>query len=137
MPSFVLSDKVWPQVEWRVGRPPPLLLAVLTTGAADRRFCELASSPSLQGLAEQGWQPYLQLSLSWVRKARPAGNLLGELEMKPACYDLLLGFAGLTCRRALCQAAHIRRLPVRFLCLALSRPLKSVRGSFVPLLLQK
>ena len=57
--------------------------------------------------------------------------------MKPACYDLLLGFAGLTCRRALCQATHIRCLPVHFLCLALSRPLKSVHGSFAPLLLRK
>ena len=57
--------------------------------------------------------------------------------MKPACYDLLLGFAGLTCRRALCQAAHTRCLPVRFLCLALSRPLKLVRGSFVPLFLRQ
>lgn len=63
LPSFVLSDKVWPQVEWQWGALPLSLLAVLTTGAADRRFCELASSPSLQD-TEQGWQPYLQLSLS-------------------------------------------------------------------------
>lgn len=52
LPSFILSDKVWTQLERRMGRPPPLLHAVLTTGEADRRFCELASSPSLQGLAE-------------------------------------------------------------------------------------
>lgn len=47
LPSFILSDKVWPHVEWRMGRPPPLVLAVLTTAAADRRLCELASSPPL------------------------------------------------------------------------------------------